>query len=202
MKPGNYDQGSFELKSDQTGDRFVLITVEDDGETYSYVEKFSNLKEGDNWQFISEWQGRFLEGIAYTMWDIGKAILSLDAKKLKTIWQVPTKRANIKLFINDMVIVALLGAIFNAILMSEEEIANRGAFANTIMSAVYTSTKDGVIFNTVGPLMTDWTPPLISQLKRTYYNATDLLGGDSTVGDFIRSGIGISRTYNSYVNQA
>ena len=68
---------------------------------------------------------------------------------------MPTKRANIKLFINDMVIVALLGAIFNAILMSEEEIANRGAFANTIMSAVYTSTKDGVIFNTVGPLMTD-----------------------------------------------
>lgn len=67
MKPGNYDQGSFELKADQTGDRFVLITVEGDGETYSYVDKFSNIKEGDNWQFISEWQGRFLEGIAYTM---------------------------------------------------------------------------------------------------------------------------------------
>ena len=101
-----------------------------------------------------------------------------------------------------MVIIALLGAIFNSIFMSEEEVENRSAFGNTIMSAVYTSTKDGVIFNTLGPLATDWTPPLISQIKRTYYNATDLLGGDSSVGEFIRSGIGIARTYNSFVHEA
>lgn len=46
-----------------------------------------------------DWEGRFMEGILYSLWDFGKALAHWDTAELKKLWANPTKKANFKIFL-------------------------------------------------------------------------------------------------------
>lgn len=62
-----------------------------------------------------------MEGIAYSMFDFGRALIKMDTQELKELWANDTKRANFYLFLNDMVLYSILMAILGSLFFGEED---------------------------------------------------------------------------------
>lgn len=63
-----------------------------------------------------------MEGILYSLWDFGKALVHWDTAELKKLWANPTKKANFKIFLWDMIWMHILMAIVGSLILYNDEV--------------------------------------------------------------------------------
>lgn len=183
LKPGTYNQGQYKLAENSEGVKYVKIF---EGEDSNGLPKYridleTNIKDGDNWTYIQEWKGRFMEGMAYSILDFGKALFTMDWNKWKELWNNPTKRANFKLFFHDLVWMSIMMMIIQAIFLDENEAGEKpSGISQFVGSTLYTSFADGPIHSILGGMFSDLNPPAYSIAKDLYRNTTGIISGSST----------------------
>lgn len=188
LKPGTYNQGQFKQITDENGINLVRIYEFDENGMPSFrIDLETNLKEGDKWEYHTEWQGRFMEGIAYSMFDFGKALMKMDINELKNLWKNDTKRANFVLFCTDMIWMTIMMWIIAALFFGDKEEQN--PLAHGLTSAMYNSFADGPILNIIASLGEDLNPPSYSVIKNLWRQTGAVLSGnknlfDATVNSF------------------
>jgi hypothetical protein len=123
LKPGTYNIGKYAEKFDVDGVRIMrVIKYNEDGSPSIEFKREDELTDDDKYATpFKEWQGRFMEGIAYSMFDFGRALIKMDTQELKELWANDTKRANFYLFLNDMVLYSILMAILGSLFFGEED---------------------------------------------------------------------------------
>lgn len=73
LKPDTYNQGQYTEKFDENGVRYVRIfTFDEKGIPSVRIGLETELKPDDVWEPYIEWQGRFMEGIAYSIISLEK----------------------------------------------------------------------------------------------------------------------------------
>ncbi|MBQ0113468.1 MAG: hypothetical protein KBT03_10085 [Bacteroidales bacterium] len=177
LKPGTYNQGKYIFLKNKDGVRYVRIYTNDENGNPTYrIDLETNVKEGDVWVPCQDWQGRFIEGIAYTMWDCIKSLK--DPAKFKEIWKDEAKRANIKLFLWDMVWMSIMMYIIKALLLDDKE--NMTPLKHFSSTALYQSFADGPITNVMSQF-SDFNPPAWRIVSQVIDNTSEILTDDRTL---------------------
>lgn len=177
LKPGTYNRGNFKEKFNEDGIRYVLIyEFDENGVPSSHIDLETNVKEGDKWEPYVEWDGRFIEGITYSIFSFIKAFYKLDYKGLKELWKNDTKRANFYLFLNDMIFMSILMWIINAFWLSDNKDTN--PISRTMATAMYTSFSDGPIHQVIASMFGDLNPPALGIIKNIMNNTSAMITGD------------------------
>lgn len=178
LKPGHYNQGQFVEKFDEKGNRIVRIYTfnENDIPTVRYDIE-NNVKEGETWEPVMEWQGRFMEGMFYSVWGFGSKLIKMDFKEFKEMWKNDTKRANFKLFLHDMVWLSILSMIIMALLGENDETVAGHALVIPVVQAF----GDGNAFSIISSMFGDINPAMMTSVYKIWNNTTDVLTGDKTL---------------------
>lgn len=191
LKPGTYNQGKFVEKFDENGVRYVMIqSTGENGLPTTRVDLETNVKEGETATPYVEWQGRFIEGIAYSMIDFLKAIGKMDYNEFKALWANPTKKANFYLFLTDLIFMSLIMWMIYAVFLSEENKEELGALGHLGAMALYTSFQDGPIQNIVAQFAGDLNPPAYSIIKNIVNQSTAVITGDKNLWEGATSTFG------------
>lgn len=193
LKPGTYNIGSYREKFDVDGVRIMrVISFDDNGIPKVELKREDEISKEDIATPYKEWQGRFMEGIAYSMWDFGHSLVKMNSQDLKELWKNDTKRANLFLFINDMILMSIIMAAIQALLLDNEEIEwNPGT--HMMAMALYTSFSDGPITQLLSSLGGDINPPMYSQVKNLYRNSVNVLTGDMKISEYFTGTFGALR---------
>lgn len=190
LKPGTYNQGSYEIKTNKDGIRYVRIyTNDENGVPDVRIDLETNVKPGDNWDYLKVWKGRFMEGMLYSMWDFTKAAWTMDWKKLKELWGNQTKQANFKLFLWDMIFMSIAMWIIDALFLSNDDI-ELGAGGHMAATALYTSFSDGPIWGVLGSMFGDLNPPMYTNAKNLVLNTWQALSGKKDISKALYSSFG------------
>ena len=72
----------FDINGEQI---FKVIHYYDNGIPKIELKKKSEIQEGEIFVPYKEWQGKFMEGITYSMWSFGKALFTMDTQELKRL---------------------------------------------------------------------------------------------------------------------
>lgn len=180
LKPGTYNQGKYAEKFNEDGIRYVRIyEFDENGIPSVRIDLETNVKEGDKWEPYIEWQGRFMEGMLYSIFDFGKKLYKLDYKGLQELWRNDTKRANFYLFLNDMIFMSILMWIIKACWLSEDN--ELGPIGHMFGTAMYTSFSDGPIHQVATSMFGDLNPPAWGIMKNIFSNTSDMITGDKNV---------------------
>ena len=193
LKPGTYNIGSYREKFDVDGVRIMrVISFDDNGIPKVELKREDEISKEDIATPYKEWQGRFMEGIAYSMWDFGHSLVKMNSQDLKELWKNDTKRANLFLFINDMILMSIIMAAIQALLLDNEEIEwNPGT--HMMAMALYTSFSDGPITQLLSSLGGDLNPPMYSQVKNLYRNTVNVITGDMKISEYFTGTFGALR---------
>lgn len=190
LKPGTYNQGRYAEKFNEDGIRFVRIyEFDENGIPSVRIDLETNLKEGDNWEPYIEWQGRFMEGMAYSIVSFGKKLYKLDFKGLQELWKNDTKRANFYLFLHDMILMSILMMIVKACWLSEDN--ELGPIGHMFGTAMYTSFSDGPIHQVATSMLGDLNPPAWGIMKNIYSNASGVITGDKNLFEGMTGTFGV-----------
>lgn len=166
LKPGTYDQGQMKVKYTDDGDMYVRVYEFDDNDNPTVrIDVESNMKPGDKYEPYMEWQGRFMEGIAYSMIDFSKKLATLDYRGLQELWQNDIKRANLKLFLTDMIWMSIMMWLITAMFSTLKEENEYGPVSHLFESALYNSFADGNIYTILSSMGGDLNPPSYSIIK-------------------------------------
>lgn len=187
LKPGTYNQGKFAEKFDSAGNRIVRIFTFDENDipTVRYdVEQ--NVKPGDTWEPVMEWQGRFMEGMFYSVWDFGERLIKMDFKGFQELWKNDTKRANFKLFIHDMLWLYLISFIIQLLLGDNDETVWGHSFVTPVVQAL----GDGNAVSIMSSMFGDINPAMMTSVYKIWNNTTDMLTGDKTVSQALTGTFG------------
>ena len=176
LKPGTYNQGHYTVVKNEDGITLMRVFTETENGVEVEIKLETELTGNEIAEPLVEWQGRFMEGILYSMWDFTKTLCTLDFKKLKELWSVPVKRCNFKLFMHDMVWMSILMALMSALILNNDDVElNAGEWAAA--SAVYTSFSDGPITSIMSSMFGDLNPSMITQSKELVSNVGDAITG-------------------------
>ena len=95
--------GQYKEVFDAEGIRYMkkFITSEN-GEVTTEIVKESELQEGDYAIPMKDWEGKYMEGIAYTVVDLTKSLVKRDFDEFAHQMKNPTKKGNFILFLRDM----------------------------------------------------------------------------------------------------
>lgn len=86
LKPGTYNIGSYREKFDVDGVRIMrVIKFGENGMPIVELKREDELSKEDIATPYKEWQGRFMEGIAYSMWDFGYTLAKMNTQELKEL---------------------------------------------------------------------------------------------------------------------
>lgn len=100
-----------------------------------------------------------MEGIVYSVVDLGKKIMSLDFKGMKELWANPTKQANLKLFISDMIWMSMMIWLLSLVFDYLKEEGDYTPVVHVFDSALTNSFADGNIINIMEAMGSDLNPP-------------------------------------------
>lgn len=193
LKPGTYDQGNWKEVRDENGNLFVRVITFNENDVPSVEIKLeSELKEGEMWTPLKDWQGRFMEGIAWTLFDFGKALYKLDHKELKELWANDMKRANLKLALWDMVWAQIMMWIVATMFLSGDS-EDYTPISHGLASALYNSFSDMPITDVVISMTSDASPPSFSAMKNIFNQTGDVLSGDKGLFDATINSFGALR---------
>lgn len=182
LKPDTYNQGQYTEKFDENGVRYVRIfTFDEKGIPSVRIGLETELKPDDVWEPYIEWQGRFMEGIAYSIISFGKTLYKLDFNGFKELWKNPTKRANFYLFLHDMIWMSILMWIVKALFLSGEE--DLGPVGHLVGTSLYTSFSDGPITSIMSSMFGDLNPPMHSIVVNLYKQTSGIITGDVNLFD-------------------
>ena len=193
LKPGHYNIGSYREKFDVDGVRIMrIIKFNTNGIPEVYLKREDEVEKGEIATPYKEWQGRFMEGIAYSLWDFGNSLVKMDSKYLKELWNNETKRANFYLFLNDMVFMSIMMWIIQALLLDNEDI-EWSPGSHMMAMALYTSFSDGPITQLLASMGGDLNPPMYSQIKNMYNNTVNVITGDMKIAEYFTGTFGALR---------
>jgi hypothetical protein len=193
LKPGTYDQGSYKIAVDENGNKFVRrITFDENGQPIVDIILENELKEGDKWEYFYEWVGRPQEGIMWSMFSYLKALSTLNTSEFNKLWKDDIKRANLFLFLHDMLLMLLLGLLVKA-LFSWDDIKEEPWIKRWTASALYGSFQDGPVQNIIGGMIRDLNPPAYSIFKNMFNNVGDVITGDKNLWEGVTSNFGALR---------
>ena len=193
LKPGTYDQGSYKIAVDENGNKFVRrITFDENGQPIVDIILENELKEGDKWEYFYEWVGRPQEGIMWSMFSYLKALSTLNTSEFNKLWKDDIKRANLFLFLHDMLLMLLLGLLVKA-LFSWDDIKEEPWIKRWTASALYGSFQDGPVQNIIGGMIGDLNPPAYSIFKNMFNNVGDIITGDKNLWEGVTSNFGALR---------
>ena len=198
MGRGNYCIGSYKHLEDVSGEKLMLkIDYSEDGTLDSKVVKESELQDGDYAVPHKEWTSKYLEGILYTVYDAGKSLYKRDWDEFKSQMKNPTKKANMGIFVRDMIWANIMMAIIGLLLTDMKE-SDAPLAAYTLVSAWKNSYADGPITNLIKGMVGDFNPPMYSSTKKLYRNFKNLLTGDSGLWEFSYKTFGALRDFGTY----
>lgn len=199
LKPGIYNIGQYKEVFDINGDQIMrVITFDENGLPKVQLKKKSELVEGDNATPYKEWQGRFMEGIAYSMIDFGQALIKMDKEELNRLWKNDTKRANFYLFLTDMILMSIMMRIIYSLFLSDDS-EELGPLGSITANALYTSFSDGPITELIASMGGDLNPPMYSQVKSMYNNTISMITGDKSVGQWLTGTFGAARDFKNAI---
>lgn len=188
LKPGTYDQGQYKEKFNENGVRYVRIFEFDEkGIPSVRIDLETNLKEGDKWEPLVEWQGRFMEGMAYSIFSFGKALAHMDFNQMRALWKNDTKRANFYLFLHDMIWMSILMWIVKALWLSDEDLTPMGHMIGT---SIYTSFSDGPIHEIAQSMLGDLNPPTYRIVGNLFQQVSGVISGNTNVLDAATNSFG------------
>lgn len=191
LKPGTYNQGKYAEKFNEEGVRYVRIfDFDEQGIPSVRIDLETNLKEGDAWEPYIEWEGRFMEGMAYSIIDFGKTLGKLDFKSFQELWKNDTKRANFYLFLHDMIWMSILMMIVKALWLSEDS-EDLGPVGHMFTTAMYTSFADGPIHEIATSMFGDLNPPAWGIVKNLYNQTSGVITGDKNLWDAATGSFGM-----------
>ena len=191
LKPGTYDQGNFAEKFDENGVKYVMIHSKgENGLPISRIDLETNVKAGETAEPYYEWQGRFVEGIAYSIVDFGNALRKMDLNEFKAMWANPTKKANFYLMLTDLIFMSLIMLMIHAVFLSGEAKEELGPLGHLGTMALYTSFQDGPIYNIIAQFAGDLNPPAYSIVKNVVNQSTAVITGDKNLFDAATSTFG------------
>lgn len=200
LKPGTYDQGQIKEVYDHNGELLCRVyTTDENGVTSFEVVPESQVDKSKYWEPHTEWQGRFMEGMLYSMWSFTKALAKMDINEWKALWANETKRANFVTFCTDMIWMAIMMWIIAAIFMGDKE--EQTPLAHGLTSAVYNSFADGPIINIIASMGGDLNPPSYSIVKNLCKQTWSVLTGDKSVFDGLTNSIGALNDFKYVTNQ-
>lgn len=198
LKPGTYNMGAYKECFDINGEQiFKVIHYYDNGIPKIELKKKSEIQEGEIFVPYKEWQGKFMEGITYSMWSFGKALFTMDTQELKRLWKNDTKRANFYLFINDMILMSIIMWLIYSLLLSDKE--DLSPIESTTANALYTSFSDGPITELIASMGGDLNPPMWSNIKKLYSNTINMVSGDKSIGRWFTDSFGALRDFKNTV---
>ena len=187
LKPGTYNQGNFAEKVDEQDNRVVRIyTIDANGNSEIRYDIESNVKEGEIWEPVVEWKGRFMEGMVYSVLDFAKKLYKLDFKGLQELWKNDTKRANLLLALHDMTWLSLIAAIITALLGDNDETV----WGHGIVQPVVQALGDGNAYTIMTSMIGDINPAMLVSMKKIVGNTVDLLTGDKSLSKTLTSTFG------------
>lgn len=204
LKPGTYNREKLKQQYDsETGEELYIVTTfpNEDGTGYP-IRKLKTKSQvtqeewdSGNVQNFIDWEGEPMEGVFYTMWSGINAIRHLSMDELKEIWNDPVKKANLGIFVHDMIVMMILGLIIKALFGEDtiKDIKNQNWITQWSYAVALGSTEDGNIFNIVDAMFGDLNPPMVTSLKRLANTTAGVITGDDTLGEFFTSNIGATR---------
>lgn len=184
LKPGTYDQGQIKIKYNDDGVMYVRVyETDDEGNVSVRIDLESNMTPQDNYEPYKEWQGRYMEGIVYSIVDLGKKIMSLDFNGMKELWANPTKQANLKLFISDMIWMSMMIWLLSLVFDYLKEEGEYTPVVHVFDSALTNSFADGNIINIMEAMGSDLNPPSYRIIQNLWKQTTGIITGDTSVID-------------------
>lgn len=193
LKPGTYNIGSYRETFDVDGVRIMrVIKFNNQGIPHIEFKREDELEKGDIATPHKTWQGKFMEGIAYSMWDFGNALAKMNTQDLKELWKNDTKRANFYLFLIDMALMSAIMAVIQALLLDNDEIEWTPS-SHMLAMALYTSFSDGPITQLLSSMGGDLNPPMYTTVKSMYNNTVNLVTGDMEISKYLTGTFGALR---------
>jgi hypothetical protein len=198
LKPGTYNQGNFAEKIDEQGNKIVRIYGVDENNmpTVRYDIE-SNVTDGELWEPVMEWKGRFMEGMAYSVFDFGNRLRKLDFEGLKALWKNDTKRINLLLALHDMAWLSLIAAILTALLGEHDETVVGHAIAQPVIQAL----GDGNAYSITASIFGDINPATLVSMKKITGNTIDVLTGDKTLSKALTSTFGSLSSFKYLIEE-
>lgn len=200
MGRGNYCIGSYKEVTEPDGTKLVKkITVSDQGVYEMDIVKESEVNENDMYIPHTEWTNKYMEGILYTVWDAGKALATRDWDEFKLQMRNETKRANMGIFVRDMLWAQLMISLLALLLANIEE--NDTSFAAyTLVAAWQNSYADGPVTNLIRGTLGDFNPPMYRTIKDTWNSTKNVLLGKKTVWQGLYSSLGALKDINKWTS--
>ena len=121
-----------------------------------------------------------------------KALSTLNTSEFNKLWKDDIKRANLFLFLHDMLLMLLLGLLVKA-LFSWDDIKEEPWIKRWTASALYGSFQDGPVQNIIVGMIGDLNPPAYSIFKNMFNNVGDIITGDKNLWEGVTSNFGALR---------
>ena len=241
MKPGVYNTHLLKQQyavDEKTGKKEALYlkTVFENGELHRYIIPESQLtpedielrkygtqgKDGQSVTAYIKWEGIPMEGIMQTMGSLSRTLMRVIKgdpeawNEFKVMWEDPTKKGNLLVALNDLIIMGLLGmagstlfGMYNDMDFSEawhneaavRQLVRAGNWAQNGMYDIFVGAmQDGPITNTISSMFQ--APPIITSIQRAWDDSVKLLKGDSSAFEFLTSEIGALRIFDGMAQAA
>lgn len=182
LKPGTYNQGDWKIKYNNTGQMYVRIYSEDSsGNPSVRIGLVSDVQPNEYYEPYKEWEGRFMEGILWSVLDYAKSIYKLDYKELKNLWNNPTKRANLILFLEDMIFASIFAWLLGVWMNDESRDPN--VVTHFFELSTYNALNEAPFFATMSGMFGDLNPPMVNTMKNLFRQLSGVLTGDKNLFD-------------------
>lgn len=201
LKPGTYNQGSYKIQYNNDGEMKVRIYSIDPvtDETKVRIGLESDVKDSEYFEPYKEWEGRFMEGILWSMLDYVKAVSKLNRTELQNLYKNPTKKANLKLFITDMGLAYLLMWLIAAWMNNEDRDVN--TVTHFIEQSTYNAIGEAPFFATMAGMFGDFNPPAVNTMSNLWKQFSGVMTGDKNMLDAAVNSFGALSDVRYYMNQ-
>ena len=242
MKPGVYNTHLLKQQyvTDEDGNKEALYLkiVKEGNELHRYVVPESKLSPrdielrelgtagdpntGESVTAYIKWEGIPMEGIMQSMGSLSRTLMRVikgDKEALgefKLMWEDPTKRSNLLVALNDLILMGLLGMVgstlfgmHNDLDFSEawnnesavRQLVRAGNWAENGLYDIFVGAmQDGPITNTISSMFQ--APPIMTSIERAWKDSVDLITGDSSAFEFLTSEVGALRIFDGMAQAA
>lgn len=177
---------------------------------------------GESVTAFIKWEGIPMEGIMHSIGSFSntiKRIIMGDKNALaefKLMWEDPTKRGNLIVALNDLILMGLLGMTASALFGMHNDLdfteawGNEAAVRQLVRSGNWAENglydifvgamQDGPITNTVSSMFQ--APPIMTSIERAWSDSIKLLKGDSSAFEFLTNEVGALRIFDGMAQAA
>lgn len=177
---------------------------------------------GESVTAFIKWEGIPMEGIMHSIGSFSRTIKRIvmgdkeAMSELKLMWEDPTKRGNLIVALNDLILMGLLGMTASALFGMHNDLdfteawGNEAAVRQLVRSGNWAENglydifvgamQDGPITNTISSMFQ--APPVMTSIERAWNDSVKLLKGDSSAFEFLTNEVGALRIFDGMAKAA